>query len=262
MKKIFKKIFKAPVVIFSAGVVVALMVFAFLQPRKSAVGMSGIDSPKTGVVNSDNPELDFLNLSELELAGMMVSEDSVTDWSIKFLPFTMSQNPDYPGQRFMLDLNGDGLTDYIRSIRYVYNSNINNSERVGEVYLNNGNGWTLVYDFSIDPTEPGMSAGCFTGWYGSWSNSSVYKESDWAWNMPVRISKDYYENNWFESFADLNGDGLPDYVWREQDKIGDEANYRECVYLNNGHGWDAAYRCVHTYTSNRGHTYYGDCAEE
>ncbi len=35
---------------------------------------------------------------------------------------------------------------------------------------------------------------------------------------------------------------------------------KDCVYLNNGAGWEKAYRCVAEYTGSA-MKYYGDCAQ-
>jgi hypothetical protein len=75
-----------------------------------------------------------------------------------------------------------------------------------------------------------------------------------------------------EQFIDLNGDGLLDYlyVFHEYSRNGAHQIHRrknqECVYLNNGQGWDLAYRCkadvVIPFDPEQEITqdYYGDCA--
>ncbi|MFH1564402.1 MAG: hypothetical protein ABIC82_00970 [bacterium] len=62
---------------------------------------------------------------------------------------------------------------------------------------------------------------------------------------------------------DLNGDGLADYIWKEE-RVGNAiTSTRTCVMLNNGHGWDIAYRCVELVFPDDifGTRYFGDCAQ-
>ncbi len=86
----------------------------------------------------------------------------------------------------MVDVNGDGLPDII------YNDNTYNSPFA---YINNGHGWT----------------------------------SDSSWIPPVHISAGGLGTA--ATIADVNGDGLPDIVWKDPEALMSGA------YLNNGHGW-------------------------
>lgn len=76
-----------------------------------------------------------------------------------------------------------------------------------------------------------------------------------------------------EQLIDLNGDGLLDYLfifhghyWRINNQGADRRHALECVYLNNGHGWDGAYRCQsevdvsHNNNEIISQNYWGDCA--
>jgi YD repeat-containing protein len=84
------------------------------------------------------------------------------------------------------DVNGDGLADLLNG-------------RTGEVYINNGSGWTLTA----------------------------------AWSMPLHL----LTNVWTDSgarMADLNGDGLVDLFYANTDIQG---NVISNVYLNTGTGW-------------------------
>ena len=67
---------------------------------------------------------------------------------------------------------------------------------------------------------------------------------------------DYSRYYYFNFQTDINGDGLPDYVYVCH--YPDSPSYKmlDCVYLSNGQGWDLAYRCV----AYRNGTFYGDCA--
>lgn len=99
--------------------------------------------------------------------------------------------------------------------------------------------------------------------YQTWNSSNTYKQtSNWAlgfvntFNMP--------SSGVMNSLGqDLNGDGLVDYLFHQKispigsNTTASNAEYT-CVYLNNGHGWDATYRCVSNGSTNP--TFYGDCA--
>lgn len=109
--------------------------------------------------------------------------------------------------------------------------------------------------------------------YTSWNSSTTFKaNAPWSTTFmnsnPVNPnvsregasdggSQKYYMN----MTTDLNGDGLPDYMYINH-YANTTYNYidiKDCVYLNNGNGWDKAYSCVATYDSGS-IKYYGDCA--
>lgn len=84
-------------------------------------------------------------------------------------------------------------------------------------------------------------------------------------------SLQFHGSNQTSNFQDVNGDNLPDYVYAFNTIDGGSnlmQTYMGCVYLNNGAGWDKAYRCyavTHTNSSTGEITdaqYYGDCAGE
>ena len=80
-----------------------------------------------------------------------------------------------------------------------------------------------------------------------------------AYSSPVQAPYNYYIDN----KTDINGDGLPDYVYVNRyldnyDVCENNATscswskkvsrrymqMKDCVYFSNGQGWDLAYRCV------------------
>lgn len=82
-------------------------------------------------------------------------------------------------------------------------------------------------------------------------------------------SLQFHGSNQTNSFQDVNGDNLPDYVYAFNTINGGNTlvqTYMACVYLNNGAGWDKAYQCyavTQTDVSTGDITlseYYGDCA--
>jgi len=104
--------------------------------------------------------------------------------------------------------------------------------------------------------------------YESWKSSKRFKaDAPWSTafmeghfhNTTVQISghwTSYRDKYYFNNFdRDLNGDGLPDYVYVYHAPSNDFIYTRDCVYLSNGRGWDLAYRCV----TDSG-KFYGDCA--
>ena len=99
--------------------------------------------------------------------------------------------------------------------------------------------------------------------FTTWKTSGTYKNNA-KWNvdfmpfnnpganMPGIVSR--------ESFVDLNGDGLADYLFTERSPyLGNGAIMGgSCVYLNNGSGFNLAYKCyVDGSSTNK---YHGDCA--
>ncbi len=104
--------------------------------------------------------------------------------------------------------------------------------------------------------------------YLSWNNSTTYKTTS-SWNtafmtssvIATLASAGSNSLNPINQLQDINGDGLPDYVYLQKanDFTGQNqaASEASCVYLNNGNGWTLTYRCVADPTSGK---FYGDCA--
>ena len=87
----------------------------------------------------------------------------------------------------------------------------------------------------------------------------------------VPYSLQFHGSSPTNSFQDVNGDNLPDYVYAYNTINGGinlYQNYMGCVYLNNGTGWDKVYQCyavTETIVETGEITeakYYGDCAGE
>lgn len=87
--------------------------------------------------------------------------------------------------------------------------------------------------------------------YLEWPSSDTYKKSDeWPVEnvyLPVNTISDQY--------IDLNGDGLVDRLVGYRPSGG----LINCVYLNNGRGWDLVHKCYGK-ANNNIWTFYGDCA--
>lgn len=114
------------------------------------------------------------------------------------------------GSRFV-DLNGDGLVDYVYK---KYGSD--GSLQQNEVWLNNGAGWT---------NTP-------------------------AWRLPAPVARDGTQNDdplRGGRFIDINNDGRPDFVAFMSNGTG---TTNLAVYLNNGSGWDALHTGYSTVSDN------------
>ena len=87
--------------------------------------------------------------------------------------------------------------------------------------------------------------------------------SRYVYSNNIEKSKTYYdqEKNYMSNFdKDLNGDGLPDYIYIDRSH---NQYQRDCVFLSNGQGWSLAYRClkINNQGTNYKWRYYGDCAD-
>jgi hypothetical protein len=95
--------------------------------------------------------------------------------------------------------------------------------------------------------------------YTSWPQSSTFSAGG-PWSTELIFSGNY-SHEITNQFTDLNGDGLIDHIFlRNAGQLYSTNRTSACVLLNNGNGWDLAYRCVATANSS-GATYYGDCAQ-
>lgn len=130
-------------------------------------------------------------------------------------------------------------------------------------------GGSAIMTFSVGSGVPNPT--CLDN-YTTWSHSTTYLP-DAPWNLDFiprentgASSTDSYIN---EQFVDLNGDGLADYIYKYAAYTGSSSHFGDdqtCVYLNNGAGYDLAYRCVSSVVYNANGTiasqnYYGDCAD-
>ena len=107
---------------------------------------------------------------------------------------------------------------------------------------------------------------CVSDW-DTWENSGTRKTNiSWDTNKFPANNIDGDKNR--RNFIDMNGDGLLDFLYyytyaHQYNGHFMHAN-SSCVLLNNGEGWDTAYRCVSNRKEIDGvyHTwYYGDCAD-
>jgi hypothetical protein len=123
------------------------------------------------------------------------------------------------------------------------------------------------------PSNIASIDGCFEDYINWNSSSSPAKNSKWNLLFITglihgsTLNKEEYPRRMLEQLVDLNGDGLPDYFFSSHEQRyltghGFIEDYYDCIQLNNGDGWDPAYRCVVKYNMEApyGKKYYGDCA--
>jgi RHS repeat-associated protein len=159
---------------------------------RSFSGSSGDPSPSASSVylNSGDPATGWVPSSITAPIGFVFGRGLYADDAVR-----------------TVDVNGDGLTDIIRSYLDDDSGVLNQ-----KVYLSNGSGWTEA------------PAG--------------------IWQVPFPIideNPDGKEVYTFAQIADVNGDGLPDILWRFSDNFywwPDRSTPANYTFINNGHGWE------------------------
>ncbi len=179
----------------------------------------------------------------------------------------------------LIDLNGDGLVDWVRAYFDYTSNNTGNSYK--NTWINNGNGWShdagyampdvfshyrgiysIPHGQFVDVNGDGLPdwvqayhASTEAAKIQTWINDGTQFSADSQFNAPELI----YDNlaGWNDvtprtrgSFIDVNGDGLRDWVKSYVDNHGGE--YRG-TYLNNGNGWtySAAYKPLFSHIDHR-----------
>ncbi|MGC4013393.1 MAG: RHS repeat-associated core domain-containing protein [Luteolibacter sp.] len=127
-------------------------------------------------------------------------------------PFTNVNGDSIGGD--MIDLNGDGLPDYIRKIQI-------NGATVGCVYMNLGKGSSSVWN--LEPAA-GVSL-------------SQRDSFDLPRPLYFALSNTYYQTG--NQVLDLNGDGLPDFLISQNTGTDDGSTIHNVAMLNTGNGWEA-----------------------
>jgi RHS repeat-associated protein len=124
--------------------------------------------------------------------------------------------PQFDDHNQLVDVNGDGLPDVIHTENYFDSDGIipDNAEHAPRVYLNTGTGWTFSSSTYQLPTFYHTSG------------------SDRAFS----------ELNSQNQLIDVNGDGLPDFVYTDDYADADgiipnDVDFAPRVYLNTGNGW-------------------------
>ncbi len=162
----------------------------------------------------------------------------------------------HPASRYgeFVDVNGDGLPDWVRAYKY------NGTDQI-ITWLNTGSGWqmdttynlpTFIYNLSTDPKWQ-FKSGQFidvngdglrdfaqafrnpNGAYAlnTWLSTGKGWEYTTSYNLPSVLENAFYGRT-DAQFADLNNDGLPDFVVSFRGSTGGVA---KISYLNTGSGW-------------------------
>ncbi len=158
----------------------------------------------------------------------------------------------FPGARYgeFVDVNGDGLPDWVLAYRH------NGANQIA-TYLNTGSGWQLDTAYNL-PTvyyrlSPALRTGQFidingdglrdfaqayrfsngTYYLHTWLSTGKGWEYSAGYNLPSPLENAVYERT-DAQFADLNSDGLPDFVVSFRGSTGGVA---KISYLNTGSGW-------------------------
>ena len=171
------------------------------------------------------------------------SNDNIT------IPPELLERTNHDGVR-LSDINGDGLSDILLSIKYD-----NSEDNVKKVFINNGDGtgWEENTDFYAIPVYFSYPAGG-QGVRASteflidvngdglvdivYIDPSDYEPSKvfinkgkgtWMYGFEFPVQKDSYKNN--IRFADVNADGLMDFVYLKSEM--------SPIWINNGNGWSS-----------------------
>ncbi len=167
-------------------------------------------------------------------------------WAATSSPFSVSGADN--GWR-LADVDGDGRPDLL----YGYQDNAFGFFH--DAYTNTGSGW--MHNASWTPPAQFSHFGSDTGWriadvsgdglpdlvysyqnsFGvidkiAYTNNGTGWTQDDSWDPPVVFSRSGTDTGW--RIADVNGDGLPDFIFGYQDSV---PNFAYDAYINNGHGW-------------------------
>jgi hypothetical protein len=102
--------------------------------------------------------------------------------------------------------------------------------------------------------------------YTTWSYSEELKSTDTTYLMLGMFSIDNLYNKW-SAFVDINGDGLVDVLYRENNPLPLYINKRIILINNGDYTFKVAYKCVNKTSQYRDFQkeikiwFYGDCAD-
>ncbi|GAA5129281.1 VCBS repeat-containing protein [Luteolibacter yonseiensis] len=140
---------------------------------------------------------------------------AATTSHLKDLPTGLVLSNDNPSDALLVDLNGDGLTDMLRSCE-------NKDGFDARAWMNRG---TRAWDSETDP-----------------GGDAYAQLSSYRFPYPLHFESDMDNSNWriphgFE-MADLNGDGLVDVLYSDENNP-ETSGSDNLAFLNTGDGWKA-----------------------
>lgn len=118
--------------------------------------------------------------------------------------------------------------------------------------------------FTLPPADLALANGSSTApdcrGYTTWPSSATYNpDAEWDFMfMPVVPGTSITSGGGVRGgyFADVNGDGLLDYMYNESPN-NNSMGY--CLALGTGAGWEVKFRCWRIYDKGM---FYGDCAKQ
>lgn len=201
-----------------------------IQYTNTLGGLSGEKLGGIGTITTDNesdawgyggnPVASVSNIANTIKYGKNAMDMAMTSWQAQFsISGSAPKNTDEAVETF-IDINGDGLPDKILSDK--------------KVRLNYGYSFSAPIDWGLDRIQggssrsfdAGASGGTGGGIGGTYKNTSINKASgSFMAGFGIVTSESAEEFN----LMDINGDGLPDKVWKNEGSV--------TVALNTGNGF-------------------------
>lgn len=201
-----------------------------IQYTNTLGGLSGEKLGGIGTITTDNesdawgyggnPVASVSNIANTIKYGKNAMDMAMTSWQAQFsISGSAPKNTDEAVETF-IDINGDGLPDKILSDK--------------KVRLNYGYSFSDPIDWGLDRIQggssrsfdAGASGGTGGGIGGTYKNTSINKASgSFMAGFGLVTSESAEEFN----LMDINGDGLPDKVWKNDGSV--------TVALNTGNGF-------------------------
>lgn len=201
-----------------------------IQYTNTLGGLSGEKLGGIGTITTDNesdawgyggnPVASVSNIANTIKYGKNAMDMAMTSWQAQFsISGSAPKNTDEAVETF-IDINGDGLPDKILSDK--------------KVRLNYGYSFSDPIDWGLDRIQggssrsfdAGASGGTGGGIGGTYENTSINKASgSFMAGFGLVTSESAEEFN----LMDINGDGLPDKVWKNDGSV--------TVALNTGNGF-------------------------
>lgn len=201
-----------------------------IQYTNTLGGLSGEKLGGIGTITTDNesdawgyggnPVASVSNIANTIKYGKNAMDMAMTSWQAQFsISGSAPKNTDEAVETF-IDINGDGLPDKILSDK--------------KVRLNYGYSFSDPIDWGLDRIQggssrsfdAGASGGTGGGIGGTYENTSINKASgSFMAGFGLVTSESAEEFN----LMDINGDGLPDKVWKNEGSV--------TVALNTGNGF-------------------------